>query len=122
MCPQRIIHMLVKRGRAGLHRDCAPVPRLTAVLALLRERLPGMQVVVVAVLPRGWAGPKDFFWPNRFTKVDIFLRNVVHIDQRFCVQACNLLQAVASPCAVMHCRVWTSLMSIWRQQLPAWPT
>ena len=45
------------------------VPRLTAVVALLQKRLPGIHVVVVAVLPRGWAGKADYSWPNAFTKV-----------------------------------------------------
>lgn len=62
-------------------------------MALLQKRLPGMHVVVVAVLPRGWAGPEDFSWPNQFTKVDIYIRNVVHVDLRF---LCASMHPIAS--------------------------
>jgi hypothetical protein len=51
-----------------LTKQC-PWSRLTAIVELLRKRLPGMHVVVAAVLPRGWAGPTDYSWPNAFTKV-----------------------------------------------------
>lgn len=43
--------------------------RLTATVGLLRKRLPSTHVLIAAVLPRGWAGPQDYSWPNKFTKV-----------------------------------------------------
>lgn len=50
-------------------RPCSCTRRLEAIVGLLRERLPGTHVLIVAVLPRGFAGPDDYSWPNKFTKV-----------------------------------------------------
>ena len=44
--------------------------RVTEIIKLLRRAAPDAHIVIQGLLPRGsaWVGPKEWKWPNRFTK------------------------------------------------------
>ena len=43
---------------------------MTDIIKLLRRAAPDAHIVIQGLLPRGsaWVGPKEWKWPNRFTK------------------------------------------------------
>ena len=43
---------------------------MTEIIKLLRRAAPNAHIVIQGLLPRGsaWVGPKEWKWPNRFTK------------------------------------------------------
>lgn len=45
------------------------VCRLTAIVGLLRDRLPSTHVLLAAVLPRGARASDKYAWPNKYSKV-----------------------------------------------------
>ena len=51
-------------------RPCACPCRVTEIIKLLRRAAPDARIVIQGLLPRGsaWVGPKEWKWPNRFTK------------------------------------------------------
>lgn len=115
-------------------KQCRLVCRLTAIVGLLRNRLPSTHVLLAAVLPRGARASDKYAWPNKYSKVlPLILLPVFAMlaDCALCRYFCSVpLQRVLSNhfgrhsniCSRLNCcprRASTSSTITWRRRLPA---
>lgn len=73
-----------------------PTCRVTEIIKLLRAAAPEAHIVIQGLLPRGsaWVGPKEWKWPNRFTKPIEAVNNAFEVRLPF--SACMLVKMHAT--------------------------